>query len=131
MKIIVYNPNTEEWHDFINSPACKVKNREEVIDKHIEEIGTEISASEYWNNRCKYKSWSKNENVAFIGEPVGVLEELINFIDNSASYCHMSESFPEDFIESRTDWSSMQDYADEMSSFIIGLVETYLAEQKK
>lgn len=123
MKIIVYNPNTESWHDFINSLTCKGADRENAIYKHIEEIGTEISATEYWDNRYKYRSWNSEQKVAFIGDPLTALEKIIKFVDDSSSYCHMTESFPEDFTESRTDWYAMQNYADEMSSFIKDLAD--------
>ena len=35
----------------------------------------------------------------------------------------MKKSFPEDFIESRTDWDDMVNYADEMADFIKEIME--------
>ena len=47
MKIIIYDPNTDEWSAFINSLVCKGAKRDKVIKEHIIEIGQEIIASEF------------------------------------------------------------------------------------
>lgn len=41
----------------------------------------------------------------------------------SAWYGHMSRSFPEDFIESRTSWDDMRDYADSMEYVLNSIME--------
>ena len=40
------------------------------------------------------------------------------FVYSGSTYINMKSNFPEDFIESRTDWDDMVNYADEMESFI-------------
>ena len=118
MKIIIYNPNTDEWNKFISSLNCKGEERDKVIQDYIIKIGQEISAHEFVKNSYLYTSWSSKLRYKFIGEASNVLEKIIEFIYDSPSYIHMKRSFPEDFIESRTDWDDMVNYADEMASFI-------------
>ena len=123
MKIIIYNPNTKEWNEFIKSLDCKGEERDKIIKDHIIEIGKEISASEFVNNNHLYTSWFSKLRYKFIGEPSNTLEKIVTFVYGSSSYIHMKRSFPEDFIESRTDWDDMVDYADEMASFIKEIME--------
>lgn len=123
MKIIIYNPNTNEWDKFIRSLNCKGEERDKVIQDYIIKIGQEISASEFVKNSYLYTSWSSKLRYKFIGEPSNTLEKIVAFIYDSPSYIHMKRSFPEDFIESRTDWDDMINYADEMASFIKEIME--------
>ena len=123
MKIIIYNPNTNEWNKFINSFDCKGKERDEAIKAHIIEIGQEISASEFINNSYLYTNLFGKLRYKLFGEPSNTLEKIVEFVYGSSSYIHMKESFPEDFIESRTDWEDMVNYADEMASFIKEIME--------
>lgn len=123
MKIIIYNPNTNEWDKFIRSLNYKGEERDKVIQDYIIKIGQEISASEFVKNSYLYTSWSSKLRYKFIGEPSNTLEKIVAFIYDSPSYIHMKRSFPEDFIESRTDWDDMINYADEMASFIKEIME--------
>ena len=123
MKIIIYNPNTKEWNDFINSLNCKGEERDKIIQDYIIKIGQEISVSEFIKNSYLYTSWSSKLRYKFIGEASNTLEKIVAFIYDSPSYIHMKRSFPEDFIESRTDWDDMVNYADEMANFIKEIME--------
>ena len=123
MKIIIYNPNTKEWNDFINSLNCKGEERDKIIQDYIIKIGQEISTDEFVKNSYLYTSWSSKLRYKFIGEASNTLEKIVAFIYDSPSYIHMKKSFPEDFIESRTDWDDMVNYADEMADFIKEIME--------
>ena len=123
MKIIIFNPYTNEWNEFINSLKCKGEKRDKAINTHIAEIGQEISIAEFVKNSYLYTSWSSKLRYKFIGKASNTLEKIVAFIYDSPSYIHMKRSFPEDFIESRTDWNDMVNYADEMASFIKEIME--------
>ena len=123
MKIIIYDPNTKEFSEFINSLECKGKKRDEAVEAYIADNGKEISAAKFVNNSHIYTSWSSKLRYMFIGEPCGPLEKMVKFAYSGTSYINMKESFPEDFTESRTDWDDMVNYADEMASFIKEIME--------
>lgn len=124
MKIIIYNPNTDEWNKFIESLTCNdYKERDRLINNHIMEIGKEVSAKEFVKNSYKYTSWCSEWRFRFFGEPIEPLEKLVKFVYDSASYISMKKNFPEDFVESRTDWDDMVEYADQMAYFIEDLME--------
>ena len=118
MKIIIYDPNTKEFSEFINSLDCIGRERDEAIDAYIADNGKEISAAEFVRDSYLYTSWSRKLRYKFIGEPCNPLEKMVKFVYSGTSYIHMKESFSEDFTESRTDWDDMFNYADEMASFI-------------
>lgn len=125
MKIIIYNPHTKEWNEFINSLGCDCKGeeRDEIVKAYITEIGREISASEFVNNSYLYTDLFGELRYKFFEEPNSPLEKLIWFVYSGPNYINMKRSFPEDFIESRTDWDDMVNYADEMASFIKEIME--------
>ena len=123
MKIIIYNPHTKEWNEFINSLGCNEEERNKVIKAHIDKIGQEISATEFVNNSHIYADLFGKWRYKFIGEPNNLLEKTVKFVYGSSSYIHMKKNFPENFIESRTDWNDMVNYADEMADFIKKIME--------
>lgn len=123
MKIIIYNTKTKEWNDFIDSLHCVGIERDKAVESYIEKNGKEISVKEFLNNKYKYTHWNSELRYKLIGEPCNPLEKIVAFVYGSSSYIHMKRSFPEDFVESRTDWDDMVDYADEMASFIEELME--------
>ena len=123
MKIIIYNPNTKELNDFIDSLHCVGIKRDKAIESYIIKTGKEISIKEFLDNKYNYTHWNSDLRYKLIGEPCNPLEKIVKFIYASSSYIHMKRSFPEDFVESRTDWNDMVDYADEMASFIEELME--------
>ena len=122
MKIIIYDPNTKEFSEFINSFNSIGKKRDKAIDAYIAEIGQEVSAVEFVNNSHIYTSWHGKLRYKFIGEPCNPLEKIIKFVYDSPSYIRMKESFPEDFTDSQTDWNDMSNYADQMASFIMEIM---------
>ena len=123
MRIVIYDPNTKEFSEFINSLNCIGRERDEAIDAYIAEIGQEISAAEFVRDSYLYTAWYGKLRYKFIGEPCNPLEKMVKFVYSGTSYIHMKESFPEDFTESRTDWDDMSNYADEMASFIKEIME--------
>ena len=124
MKIIIYNPHTKEWNKFIDSLGynCKGEERDKVVTAYIVKIGQEISPTEFVNNNHLYTGWSNKLRYEFIGEPNTPLEKIVKFV-YSGSYIDRKRRAPEDFIESRTDWDDMMDYADEMANFINELMK--------
>lgn len=122
MKIIIYNPNTKEWNKFINSLDCKGEERDKAIEAYITKIGQEVSTSEFVNNNYTYTNLFSDLCYEFIGEPNTPLEKIVKFV-YSGSYIDRKRRAPEDFIESRTNWDDMMDYADEMANFINELME--------
>lgn len=120
MKIIIYNPNTKEWNKFVDSLGCDCKGieRDKAAQAYIIETGQEISVKEFVSNSHLYTSWSSKLRYKFIGEPCNPLEKIVMFVYSGSTYINMKSKFPEDFIESRTDWDDMVNYADEMESFI-------------
>ena len=123
MKIIIYNPNTKEWNKFINSLDCKGEERDKAIEAYITKIGQEVSASEFVNNNHSYTNLFGDLCYEFIGEPNTPLEKIVKFVYSGSNYINMKSKFPEDFVESRTDWEDMMDYANEMANFINELME--------
>lgn len=123
MKIIIYNPHTKEWNEFINSLGCNEEERNKAINAHIDEIGQEISAPEFVNNSHIYGDLFGKWRYKFIGEPNNLLEKTVKFVYDGSSYIHMKKSFPEYFIDSRTDWYDMINYADKMADFIKEIME--------
>ena len=124
MKIIIYNPHTKEWNEFINSLGCDCKGeeRDKAIEAYITKIGQEVSTSEFVNNNYTYTNLFGDLCYKFIGEPNTPLEKIVKFV-YSGSYIDRKRRAPEDFIKSRTDWDDMMDYADEMANFINELME--------
>lgn len=120
MKIIIYNPNTKEWNKFVDSLGCDCKGieRDKAAQAYIIETGQEISVKEFVSNSHLYTSWSSKLRYKFVGEPCNPLEKIVMFVYSGSTYINMKSKFPEDFIESRTDWDDMVNYADEMESFI-------------
>ena len=122
MKIIIYNSNTKEWNKFINSLDCKGEERDKAIEAYITKIGQEVSASEFVNNHI-YTNLFGDLCYEFIGEPNNPLEKIVKFVYSDSNYINMKSRFPEYFVESRTDWEDMMDYADEMANFINKLMK--------
>ena len=89
MKIIIYNPHTKEWNEFINSLGCNEEERNKAIKDHIVEICKEISALEFVNNNHSYSKLSYE----FIGEPCNPLEKTIKFVYSGPDYINMKEDF--------------------------------------
>ena len=125
MKIVIYNPHTKEWSKFIESLGsnCRGEERDKAVQAHIEEIGQEVSATEFLKNRYVYTDLFGDLRYRFVGEPNNPLEKLVKFVYSGPNYINMKREFPEDFTESRTDWNDMVNYADEMACFIEELME--------
>ena len=122
MKIIIFNPQTKEWNEFINSIDCIGRERDKAIESYIADNGQEVSVSEFVKNSHLYTSCLSKLRYKFIGEPSNPLEKIIKFVYSGPNYINMKRNFPEDFTESRTDWEDMANYADEMASFIIEIM---------
>lgn len=72
----------------------------------------------------EFKS-AKDKHIIIIGEPKTIEEKLIEgYYEQRPRYISFSNSFPEDFIEGRTSFDDMIEYADEMKYFIEDLLDT-------
>lgn len=132
MKIIIYNPNTNEWSKFIDSLGCDCKGieRDKAVQAYIEETGQKVSTTEFLKNSHVYTDLFGELRYKFIGEPCNPLEKIVKFVYSGPNYINMKRRFPEDFTESRTDWDEMEGYADEMASFIKELMEDMVNAKK-
>ena len=93
----------------------------EFINECIKNIGVELTLQEYFAIYPRESDFTKGICYSCIGEPTNILERLAYSEiehDDDLSYIHMSKSFPEDFIESRTSYSDMINYADGLAYFI-------------
>ena len=120
MKIYKYNPNCKEWKDIRESKLVGIK-RENAFNECVKNIGVELTLQEYFATYPRESDFTKGVCYRCIGKPTNILERLaygeIEY-DDGLSYNHMSKFFPEDFIESRTSYEDMINYADGMSYFI-------------
>lgn len=132
MKIIIYNPNTNEWSKFIDSLGCDCKGieRDKAVKSYIVETGQEISVKEFVSNSHLYTNWYSKLRYKFIGEPCNPLEKIVMFVYSGSNYINMKSKFPEDFTENRTDWDDMVNYADEMASFIKEIMDDMVNAKK-
>ena len=120
MKIYKYNPNCKEWDDIRNSKLVGIE-REDAFNECTKNIGEELTLQEYFGIYPRESDFEKGICYRCIGKPTNILERLAYSeleYDDELSYTHMSKSFPEDFIENRTSYSDMIDYADGMAYFI-------------
>lgn len=120
MKIYKYNPNCKEWENIRKSNLIGIK-REDAFNECIKNIGVELTLQEYFATYPRESDYTKGICYRCIGKPTNILERLAYSEiehDDDLSYIRMSKSFPEDFIESRTSYSDMIDYADGMAYFI-------------
>ena len=120
MKIYKYNPNCKEWEDVRNSKLVGIK-RENAFDECIKNIGVELTLQEYFATYPRKSDFTKGVCYSCIGEPTNILERLAYSeleYDDELSYIHKSKSSPEDFIESRTSYEDMINYADGLTRFI-------------
>lgn len=120
MKIYKYNPNCEEWENIRNSKLVGIKRRN-AFDECVKNIGVELTLQEYFDIYPRESDFTKGVCYRCIGKPTNILERLAYSemeYDDDLSYISMSKSFPEDFIESRTSYEDMINYADGLSYFI-------------
>lgn len=120
MKIYKYNPNCEEWENIRNSKLVGIK-RDNAFDECVKNIGVELTLQEYFATYPRESDFTKGVCYRCIGKPTNILERLAYSemeYDDDLSYISMSKSFPEDFIESRTSYEDMINYADGLSYFI-------------
>ena len=123
MKIYKYNPNCKEWEDVRNSKLVGIE-RKNAFNECIKNIGVELTLQEYFATYPRESDFTKGISYCCIGEPTNILERLayseIEY-DNELSYIHRSKASPEDFVESRTSYEDMIDYADGLAYFIDSL----------
>lgn len=123
MKIYRYSPNSTEYQKILNDNSLKSKQKDNALNDAIQTLGTEVTLQEYFND-TKRNFYFKDYNYQCFGDAKNIIERLaygeIKY-DNDLSYCNIKENFPEDLIESRTDWNDMKDYADGLYYFIKSL----------
>lgn len=120
MEIYKYNPNCQEWDNIRNSNLVGIE-REKAFDECAKNIGTKLTLQEYFSIYFRESDFTKGVCYRCIGKPTNLLERLAFSemdYDSNLSYINMSQSFPEDFIESRTSYEDMIDYADGLKDFI-------------
>jgi hypothetical protein len=120
-EIYKYNPNCQEWYDCVKNPKLDAIERKKTINERIKKIGTKLTLQEYFSIPYRASDFTKGICYRCIGKPTNTLErlafsEMEN--DNDLSYISMSQSFPEDFVESRTSYEDMIDYANGLKYFI-------------
>jgi hypothetical protein len=131
IKIYKYDPNDKGFQAVVNDNTLKGKKRTEALDNWVKENGTEVSIKDYFND-CYRNSWRKDYAYRCFGKAENCIERLAwSEIDSDGdlSYCSTKENFPEDLIESRTDWDEMKNYADGLYYFIESL-KSEIAEGK-
>ena len=119
-EIYKYNPNCQEWENIRNSKLVGIE-REKAFDECAKKIGTKLTLQEYFSIPFRESDFTKGICYKCIGKPTNLLERLAFSemdYDSNLSYINMSKSFPEDFIESRTSYEDMIDYADGLKDFI-------------
>lgn len=107
---------------------------------------TDTNKKYYWEQNKKYKKeWNelvknaprhnavnfykefksaKGKHIIVVGEPKTIEEKLVKgFYEQKPSYISSSRAFPEDFVEDRTSFEDMIEYADEMKYFIEDLLD--------
>lgn len=120
MEIYKYNPNCQEWENIRNSKLEGIE-RDNAFKECAKKIGTKLTLQEYFSIPFRESDWSKGVCYICVGKPTNLLERLAFSemdYDSNLSYINMSQSFPEDFIESRTSYEDMIDYADGLKYFI-------------
>lgn len=120
MKIYKYNPNCKEWEDVRNSKLVGIK-RKNAFNECVKNIGVELTLQEYFAIYPRESDFTKGVCYRCIGEPTNIFERLAYSEiehDDDLLYIHMSKSFPEDFVESRTSYEDMINYADGLAYFI-------------
>ena len=119
-EIYKYNPNCQEWENIRNSNLVGIE-REKAFDECAKKIGTKLTLQEYFSIPFRASDFTKGVCYKCIGKPTNLLERLAFSemdYDSNLSYINMSQSFPEDFIECRTSYEDMIDYADGLKFFI-------------
>ena len=119
-EIYKYNPNCQEWNNIRNSKLVGIE-REKAFDECAKKIGTKLTLQEYFSIYFRESDFTKDVCYRCIGKPTNLLERLAFSemdYDSDLSYINMSDSFPEDFIESRTSYEDMINYADGLKYFI-------------
>lgn len=120
MEIYRYNINCQEYKAIRNSGLVGVE-RENAFNECIKKIGTKLSLSEYFNITDRVVKFGDDVHYMAFGKPNNILEELaygeLDYL-SELSYCDLIDCYPEDLIESRTDWQAMKGYADGLASFI-------------
>lgn len=119
-EIYTYNPQCQEWDNIRNSNLVGFE-RKKAFDECVKKIGTRLTLQEYFSIPYRESDFTKGVCYRCIGKPTNILErlafsEMEN--DKDLSYINMSDFYPEDFVESRTSYEDMIDYANGLKYFI-------------
>ena len=120
-EIYKYNPNCQEWYDCVRNAKLDAIERKKAIDECIKKIGTKLTLQEYFSIPYRESDFTKGVCYRCIGKPTNILERLAFSemeSDKDLSYISMSDFYPEDFVESRTSYEDMIDYANGLKYFI-------------
>ena len=117
MKIIAINLNEGNNKEYYWGQTKEFKKE---WKKLLEDPSNTHDAVEFFK---VYGKEPKGYHLILDGEPTTIQEKLIQRIyGNKPTYEDMSKNFPEDFIEDRTSWDDLKDYADDMKYFINELI---------
>lgn len=122
MEIYIYNINTEELNR-IRDLKVKSEEREKLIEEYVIRTGSRITPQQFfresrWNRK---NQWRNGKAYHVVGKPKNIIERLVYSeveYDSELYYVNARYDYPEDMVESRTDWEEMKTYADELVSFI-------------
>ena len=131
IEIYKYTYDNDEWEN-IRCRKLERQEKEKAFDEYIQQKGTKLTIQEYFQDFFRRDNHHNKTSYKCFGKPTNAIEQIVfaetDYFDN-LSYYTMSYSFPEDMIESRTDWDNMKDYADKMCYFINDLIDD-IAEGK-
>ena len=124
MEIYKYTYDTNEWENIRNS-KLQGQERENAFNEYIKTYGTKVSIQEYFQDFRRKDDYYTKISYKCFGKPTNAIEQIgyaeIDYLDN-LSYLSAKYNYPEDLIESRTDWEAMKDYANGMYYFIQDLI---------
>lgn len=124
IEIYKYTYNTNEWENICNS-KLQGQERQNAFNEYIKTYGTKVTIREYFKDFRRKDGYYTKISYKCFGKPTNAIEQIVyaetDYLDN-LSYQSAKDNYPEDLIESRTDWEDMKDYADGMYYFIQDLM---------
>lgn len=125
MEIYKYTYDTNEWKNIRNS-KLQGQERQNAFNEYIKTYGTKVTIREYFKDFRRGDDYYTQISYKCFGKPTNAIEQIVyaetDYLDN-LSYLSAKDNYPEDLIESRTDWERMKDYADGMYYFIHDLIK--------
>lgn len=125
---IIKVPITEENKKLFHS-STKTKSGKQKWELLLNKSQS-MTAKEFWANEWNtcYNTRTPTHWFFIVGEPDSIVDELIKLKlgESDVYYPWIRNHSPEDLIESRTDWDSLKNHADDMYYFIEHLYDYIL-----